>query len=132
MSWNFEELVMTNDNYVLRFSRWIADRIIDGVSRNPGGMEHVFVTGHGHGLLAHVFGLQTAIKDRFLKLQGSSGNGGSSLGRIPSLPVVPEGIEVGDIWDNRISGSEIASFVPPVYYPALIFGILGSCYQSVL
>lgn len=128
MSGNFEKLIVTDSNDVLSFGGRVCERIVSGLGRNAGGVEHVFVAGHGYGLFAHVFRLECAVDDFLLEFESSGSDGSSSFGRVASSSIVSEGVEVGDIRYNRISVCQICGFVPPVYYPILDLGLFCFCY----
>lgn len=57
MGWDLEEVVVADGDYVLVVLGRVVDWVIRGLGSNSGGVEHVLVGRHGHGLLAHVFWL---------------------------------------------------------------------------
>lgn len=126
--WDLEELVVADCDDMLRFVGWVGNWIIGWFGWNARGVEHVSVAGHCHWLLAHIFWFEGASNDLFLEFEGGSCDSSSSFGWVSAFSVISEGVEVGDIGNDRISRSEISGFVPPVYYPALMFWIFCSFY----
>lgn len=132
VSGDLPELIVSNDDDVFVALGRVLNGIIGGQSGDSRGVEHVFITAHGHGLLAHVFGLEIAGIDLALELESCSGDCSSSFGGISPASVVTEGVKVGDIGDDGVTITQIGVVVPPVDDPILDFGILCLCNQTLL
>lgn len=132
MGGDLPELTVSNGDDVFVALGWVLNGIIGGQSGDSGGVEHVFIAAHGHGLLAHVFGLEITGIDLALELESSSGDCSSTFGGVSPASVVTEGVKVGDIWDDGVTITEIGVVVPPVDDPILYFGVLCLCNQTLL
>lgn len=129
---DFKELVLADHDNVWVVLVVVLHRIVGGFGWNSAGVEHPFVAAHGHGELPHVLGLESLLVYLLLELENCRGHGGRPLGRISPPPVISMGVEVGDVWDDRIAVSQVGGMIPPVVYPVDNIRIVFPCHQSSL
>jgi hypothetical protein len=68
----------------------------------------------------------------FPEFQGCGTDSSSSLGGVPPPSVISMGIEVADIWYDRISVRKICHIIPPFIKPILMLRVCSASYELLL
>jgi hypothetical protein len=68
----------------------------------------------------------------FPEFQDCGTDSSCSLGRVSPPSVISMGVEVADIWHDRISVRKICCIIPPFINPILMLGVFSASYELLL